>query len=272
VKALKDSPHRVVSMPREPVLPPGPPRTGRYVYAVVLSSQALPERNGRVGIDGQELYAVAEGRVAAVVSNVPNQKIRPERRHLAAHYDVLKWLMKSATVLPMAFGVIADGPKALRRILSLNEASFVEQIRRVQGKVEMGVRACWDVPNIFEYFVSTHPELRALRDQLFRAGAEPSQVDKIELGRMFDRILTEDRLGHTEAVIRILRPYCAEIKENKPRTEREIMNLACLVAQDAQKGFEQGVFEAAKRFDSNYAFDFSGPFPPANFVEVDLRM
>ena len=36
------------------------------------------------------------------------------------------------------------------------------------------------------------------------------------------------------------------------------------------KGFEQGVFEAANRFDSHYAFDFNGPWTPHNFVEVDL--
>ena len=45
------------------------------------------------------------------------------------------------------------------------------------------------------------------------------------------------------------------------------MDLACLVAREGQHRFEQGVFDAAKQFDDNYSFDYSGPWPPYNFAE-----
>ena len=48
------------------------------------------------------------------------------------------------------------------------------------------------------------------------------------------------------------------------------MHLACLVDRDAQKGFEDGVFEAAKRFDNNFAFDFNGPLGAASFCPCRL--
>jgi len=35
-----------------------------------------------------------------------------------------------------------------------NRRAFEEQLERVTGKVEMGLRVAWDVPNIFEYFVN----------------------------------------------------------------------------------------------------------------------
>ena len=57
----------------------------------------------------------------------------------------------------------------------------------------MGLRVSLDVPNIFEYFVNTHPELRTARDRFLGPYRNPSQDDKIELGRMFDRLLNEDR-------------------------------------------------------------------------------
>ena len=66
------------------------------------------------------------------------------------------------------------------------------------------------------------------------------------------------------------RPHCFEARENKPRTEREVMNLAFLVGRDKLKDFEDGVFESARLFDHHYAFDFSGPWPPHNFVDVSL--
>ncbi len=242
---------------------------GRYMYAVI---DVADEREiNAVGIDGGKVYTITDGRVAAVVSDLPCGKIRPERRKLAAHHEVLKCLMAAHTVLPMSFGLIADGSEAVQQILKENGAAFNEQLRHLAGKVEMGLRVMWDVPNIFEYFVDSHAQVRLLRDELFRGGREPTQEDKIDLGRFFDRALSEERQSKTERVISVLGSHCFEIKENKPRNEREVMNLACLVGRDAQKDFEQAVFEAARFFDNHYAFDFNGPWPPHNFIDVAVK-
>lgn len=246
-------------------------KSGRYVYAIVTAPGE--QTYGFTGIDGAPVYAISNGGVAAVVSDVPNDKIRPERRHLAAQQAVLRGLLSQAEgLLPMAFGIIADGPQAIRKILSRNHETFVEQLYRVAGMVEMGLRVSWDVPNIFEYFVNTHSELRAARDRLLGAYRNPSQEDKIELGRLFDRLLTDDREAYTDKVEGILSGYCQEIKRNKCRNESQVMSLACLVGRDAQGRFEEGVFEAAKLFDNNYTFDFNGPWAPHNFVELDFKL
>jgi len=250
--------------------------TGKYLYAIVPSTDSAiwqARNTGQcAGIDGAAVYCISHGPLAVVVSDVPNEKIRPERRRLAAHHNILKSLMKECTVLPMSFGIIADGRNAIQRILSLNEAAFEEHLARLEGKMEMGLRVSWDVPNIFEYLVTTHPELRALRDRFFIGGCEPTQEDKIELGRLFGRILDEDREAHTRAAEGVLDRRCFETKRNKPRDEHEIMNLACLIGRDAQKEFEEGVLEAASLFDDNYCFDFNGPWPPHNFVNLELQM
>jgi hypothetical protein len=211
--------------------------------------------------------------VAAVVSDVLNDKIRPERRHLAAQQAVLKGLLSQAdAMLPMAFGIIADGPKAIQKILSRNHKAFLQQLQRVAGMVEMGLRVSLDVPNIFEYVVNTHPELRAARDRFLGPYRNPSQEDKIELGRLFDRLLNDDREAYTEKVEEILSHYCREIKRNKCRHEGQVMSLACLVPRQAQDQFEEGVFAAAKLFDNNFTFDYNGPWAPHNFVELNLEL
>jgi hypothetical protein len=246
-------------------------QSGRYLYAIVT---APGERSyDLAGIDGAPVYSISNGRVAAVVSNVPNDRIRPERRHLAAQQAVLKELLSQAdAILPMAFGIIADGPKAIQKILSRNHEGFLQQLQRVAGMVEMGLRVLLDVPNIFEYFVHTHPELRAARDRFLGPYRNPSQEDKIELGRLFDRLLNEDREAYTEKVEEILSHYCREIKQNRCRNESEVMSLACLVPRNGQDRFEEGVFAAAKLFDNNFTFDYNGPWAPHNFVELNLEL
>jgi hypothetical protein len=244
---------------------------GHYLYAIV-DGAADRRPFAPSGLEGAEVYALGDSDVAAVVSDLPVQKVRPERRRLAAHHEVLKRLMADHTVLPMAFGLIANSTEAVRRILQLNRGAFDDQLRRVRGKVEMGLHVTWDVPNIFEYALGVHPELGAIRDHLLRGGREPLHEEKIELGRLFERLLTADREEYTEEVIRTLSPHCAEVVANKPRNEREVMSLACLVDRTQLKGFEQGVVEAARFFDDHFAFDYNGPWPPHNFVEIDLRM
>jgi len=172
----------------------------------------------------------------------------------------------------MSFGIIAEGSKAVQEILTRNHDTLARQLQRVAGKVEMGLRVSLDVPNIFEYFVNTHPGLRAARDRFLGPNRNPSQNDKIELGRMFDRLLQEDRETYTDRVAEILSPCCVEIKRNKCRNEGEVMNLACLVPRDGQDRFEAGVFAAAKLFDNNFAFDYNGPWAPHNFVELNLEL
>ncbi len=244
--------------------------SGRYLYAITDTVEH--PICGDIGINGAAVYAVSQGPVAAVVSDITDKRIRPERKNLAAHHGVVKRLLEDTTVLPVAFGTIADSPQAVREILKKNSGAFVEQLDRVRGKVEMGLRVTWDVPNIFEYIVNRHPELAALRDEVMGKQRGPSQEGKIEVGRLFDRLLTQEKERYTETIMEVLDPHCVDIKQNRPRDEREVMHLACLVDRDAQKGFEDGVFEAAKRFDNYFAFDFNGPWAPHHFVDVALEI
>jgi hypothetical protein len=252
-------------------LPSQPAAKGRtYVYAIVTDVQG--RTYGDFGIDGHKVYSIPAGRVAAVVSDLPSGMIRPERSRLAAHQEVLKKLLVEGTPLPMSFGILADSPEAVRKMLSRNQQALLAQLRRVAGRVEMGLRVAWDVPNIFEYFVNTHPELRLARDRLLGGCREVTQEQRIEVGRMFDRLLNEDRDAYTDQVEGILAPRCIEIEQNKCRNECEVMNLACLVERAAMPQFESGVFEAARKFDNNFAFDYNGPWAPHNFIEIDLEL
>jgi gas vesicle protein GvpL/GvpF len=248
----------------------GAARGRTYIYAIIPEAQS--RSFGDFGIDGLKVYSIAAGRVAAVVSDLPVEKVRPERSRLAAHQGILKKLMAEVTPLPMSFGILAESPEAVRKMLSRNQAALLEQLRRVAGKVEMGLRVTWEVPSIFEYFVNTHPELRLARDRLLAGPREPTQEQKIEVGRMFDRLLNEDRDAYAGNVEEILTPHCSEIMRNKCRNEREVMNLACLVERSASAQFESGVFEAAKQFDNNFAFDYNGPWAPHNFVEAGVEL
>lgn len=241
-----------------------------YLYAIIAGGEDRVYE--ATGINQGKVYSLSTGQIAAVVSDVTNDNVRPERARLAAHHEVLKKLMAETTPLPMSFGIVADSPAAVRRMLARNQEVLLDQLQHVAGKVEMGLRVSWDVENIFEYFVNTHPELRIARDRLLGSNCPPTQEQKIEVGRMFDRLLNDDREAHSDLAMGIFASHKCEIKQLKCRNEREVMNLACLVKREAVPQFEAGVFEIAKQFDNNFALDYNGPWAPHNFVNVDLEL
>ncbi len=245
-------------------------RSRKYLYAVVAGG--LETSYDALGINDSPVYSIPDRRVSAVVSDVSYERIRPERRYLAVHQRVLRRLMEETTPLPMSFGMIADGSNEIRKILSLNQEGFYEQLRRVEGKQEMGLRVVWDVENIFEFFVNVHPELRAARDRLREGQRAPTQEDKIELGRLFERTLDADRETYARRVEEIFSRHCREIKRNKCRNEHEVMNLACLVGRESGPEFEAIVLEAAKLFDNDFSFDYNGPWAPHNFIDLNLKL
>lgn len=250
--------------------PPASASAGQYIYAI--ADAAHPPIEEVTGIDGARVRSLSSGVVTAYISNCWREKIRPERAHLAAHQQVLHRLMLDFTVLPMAFGIIADDREAVRTFLDLNQSAFDEQLARVAGRVEMGLRAVWDVPNIFEYFLDLHPELRTVRDRLLGQNREPRHEEKLELGRFFDQLLQEDREAHAATLEEVLSPCCEEIKRLPLHQVQEVANLSLLVERDRQTGLDDAILAAAGRFDNNYAFDVNGPWAPHNFVEMNLEL
>ena len=248
-----------------PVVPA--PKSRYYLYGVVPVATDLTL--GAIGLASGEVSLLRQGAVAAVVSRISGERIRPERRNLAAHAAVLKAFNDCTTVLPMSFGTISASEQSIHDILQRNQEVFVGQLKRVAGRLEMGLRVEWDVPNVFEFIVSHNPELAAERDEMLQGG-QPNRDEMIRVGQQFERTLNRERDRLFHRVEAVLLRHGAEVKRLAPRTEREVLNLACLIARNQQDEFEAVVSEAANGLDSNYLFNLSGPWAPHNFVAITL--
>lgn len=247
-------------------------RGGAYLYAIVPGSE---EKNlGPVGLFEGEVHTVTLDGLAAVVSDLPSvDRLRPERRHLAAHQDVLSRLVEeSDVVLPVSFGTVADSNESIKNMLSRYSDNLKEQMSRVEGKMEVEVHVIWDVPNVFEHMVKMHPELREARDRVFDQKHEPTRDEKIELGQLFERILNEDREALTRKMEEALGPHCSGIKRNKCRNEQEVMRLSCLIPKDGREEFEDVINKAAELFEDYFTIEHSGPYPAYNFIDVRLKI
>jgi hypothetical protein len=243
-----------------------------YLYAVIPGTGE--SELGISGLFDSAVHTISENGLMAVVSEFPSsEKLRPERKHLAATQKVLSHLVKThEVVLPVSFGTVADSAKGIREMLKKYSDDFNSQITRVSGKVEMELRAVYEVPNVFEYLVSKYPELKQDRDQLYKFDEEPTREDKINLGQHFEQVQSLDREELTAEMEKRLGSSCVEVKRNKPRNEKEIMRISCLIDKDGVEGFHDVLSKASDSFDDNLVIEFNGPLPPYNFVEVRVNI
>ncbi|MBI2565817.1 MAG: GvpL/GvpF family gas vesicle protein [Candidatus Schekmanbacteria bacterium] len=250
--------------------------TGWYLYAITAPEATCDLRGltpvaSADGQAGDELRVVRAGAIAFITSAFHGREVRPQRANIAAHHAVLQALMQSSVAfLPVAFGVVAPSLSNLQALLAANEATIAEELDRLAGKVELTLKVSWDVPNIYEFFVFRNPELAELRDRLQNKWGPSSRDERIALGRTFESLLHDARERHRANVEAILENVALEIHEGPVKREEQVMNLTCLVERARATEFEQAVFAAAALFDDNYAFDYSGPFPPFHFVRVAL--
>jgi hypothetical protein len=68
----------------------------------------------------------------------------------------------------------------------------------------------------------------------------------------------------------LLSPACRAISTLPIQGDRQVANLAMLVPRGGVGEFESAVHAAADAFEDDLAFRLNGPWPPHNFVRLEL--
>lgn len=245
--------------------------TGLYVYSFLRAQDQQAIINAKFrGIEDAAIDVLAYADLAVAVSPILAKKIRPQRKFLAAHQEIVTQLSKKWSALPVAFGLIADDEQQIRHILTANQAVLAEQIDRVDGKVEMSVALNWTAENVAKYFVDRYPELAQARDAI--ATGIASRDDQIEMGRTFERLLNTERTECLHKFLAALEPIAAEVDVQPTRQDSEVMRLACLIEREREEAFNQAIYAVAEQFSDDFAISFNGPWPAYSFVKLALSM
>lgn len=242
---------------------------GRYIYGIIRASEA-PRIDADVpnGLNDAELSVIQAGSVAAIVSPSEICRLRPQRRLLAAHQNVVDWISRERSLLPVAFGLIADSEDDVKALLTKHQDVLSTQLDVVDGRIEMTVTLNWAVENIFQFFVDRHQDLREARESLASGNASRDQL--IAVGQLFERLQAEERERLSAEVIAGFEKMTVQVENQPPKDETQIFRAAFLIARNDVEAFESQVYEIAKGFDENFSFSFNGPWPPYSFVKLNL--
>ena len=248
-------------------------QTGCYLYGIIQADDDL--ELGPIGLDHDgepaPVHMLRVGEIGAVVSpHTQCRRVLPRRRNLAPHNNVLGEVMKTTTIVPVTFGHVAESEDEVRSLLSTHHDAFQEELARVDGCVEMKVVMRWDVDNLFAHLVDEDPRLRAMRDELFSPGRDPSHEERFALGQLFEQQHERERTRLRAQLVDELTPVAHRIKRETPREMDQAVQLALLVQRYEVATLRDHIEDLAMCYGDNFVFQVAGPWAPFSFVELSL--
>jgi hypothetical protein len=235
-----------------------------YVYGITAASHpSLPEGMGGVGDPPRPVRILKEGDLAAVVSDAP-EGLRPKRRDLLAHQNVLSEAGAAGCVLPMRFGSVAPDDKSVTGVLAERAEHYKERLRALDGRVEYNVKANHVEEAVLHHVMAGNPEIRALAEANRQAGGG-SYEDKIRLGEMVAAAVKDKEAEDALALQRALEP-AAEAVSVGPESTGWLANVSFLVDRGSAENFLAAV-EQIRTDLPHLEVRLNGPLPPYSFVE-----
>ncbi len=256
---------------------------GCYVYGITRAGLEPPP--DVPGIEPESpVRFIREGALQTLTSDIRVDHYEPaalgERAQdlawiegkVRAHDAVLKELLACGAVVPCRFGTVLRDEQAVRAVLSRHADSLLATLEALDGKKEWGVKvlagrdlrpaaAAEDSPSGRAYFLQKKRNEQA-RSDAARAAREAADACHDELS------------GVAAAATKLPTSERGAAGSRRARGEAEMVsNGAYLVADADAERFHALVAALAERYAPlGLALEVTGPWPPYNFVSLDLSI
>ncbi|MEV5872845.1 GvpL/GvpF family gas vesicle protein [Streptomyces sp. NPDC052101] len=235
-----------------------------YVYGITARTHPAPPADlTGVGEPPGPVRVLTAGELAAVVSDAP-EGLRPERRDLLAHQNVLAETGTAGCVLPLRFGNVAPDDAAVTHVLDERADHYLERLTALDGRVEYHVEAGHIEDAVLHRVMAENAEIRALAEADRRAGGGDHD-DRLRLGELVVAAVRAQAVRDAAEVQARLAPAAAAVGAG-PQSTGGLLDVSFLVARDAARDFLAAV-EQARACHPHLTLHVDGPLPPYSFVE-----
>lgn len=260
-----------------------------YLYGIAKQSEAessLPRVTA--GVDGAALVStIVHGELAAIVSAVPLAEFAAERvRALAQdsewlgrvareHERVVDALQKSLTIVPARLFSVYANDDDIRASLEESQPSILRTLQAVAGCDEFEVRLTFDRAALRKDLSDSLPEIARLTEA--RAAATPGRAYLLErqIAALLKRKVEEAIDGAAEQSFDELRSRASAdtdlstIQLADQNAALAALRRVFLVKRARRDEFLEGV-ERIGALHPEIRVEYSGPWPPYNFVDPDV--
>lgn len=253
---------------RGAALAAAPEERALYVYSIIRVPR--PQQFDAVGMDERwPVRTIHHQDLAAVVSEVPSGTVESTRSNLLAHERVNGAVLHDHTIIPMSFGMVFRSRDDVVELLRSGHDTFASVLDDMHDKLEFGLKVSWNRDAVVRSIEEEDDEVRSLRDEI--AEREGSAFGpRMQYGRLVEAALEQRSRLLVAEFLRRLRDVCVASRCNDTVGERMIMNAAFLVQRRREAAFDRRVKAIAEDFPE-LSFQYTGPWPPYNFVAIRLK-
>jgi hypothetical protein len=248
-------------------------RTGSAVYVYGVAPAPAPRAGaaGGVGDPPAPVRGIEAGALAALASDVPAGWTAARREDVEAHERVLSGVIETGTVIPMRFGVVMDSDEHVRHeLLERHQDEIGELIRRVDGRVQMSLKAFYPADALLREVLIAQPQLKRRSDALRGGPLEGSEGERIALGRDVAEAVDAQRERDERMLIEPLLPLVVDVHVEPGGGDRLALGAQLLVERERRGELDDAVRKLSERHGERFAFRYVGPLAPYSFTDLSL--
>jgi hypothetical protein len=250
-----------------------PQATSFYVYGVIPAAEA-GNWPGADGIDAPDstVRAIVAGELAALVSALPSDRTPGRRDDLEAHRRVLSLSNERGTTIPMRFGIVMDSEDLVREdLLGRHAPEFTDLLRKLDGHVQMTVRAFYAEDGLLREVAESDPEIVRRTAAIHGLSELESRQERIELGEVISERVNARREQDEQLLLDRLAPFATEVRPDPPSSERVALNAQLLVRRDRRGALDEAIGVLTAALKDHLAIRYLGPLPPYSFADLSLE-
>ena len=246
---------------------------GKFIYGFVSTNER--QSLGFMGIDRGEVSIFPYQDVAAVVSDLPFTEFDslPKETlilNLAVYQAVIERVMKGSHIIPVKFGTMIEGEEELKRVLENGYGSIGENLKQMEGKIELNVAAVWsDLETVLKEIGEEEGIKRLKEEAVSKAPDEVFEI-KISVGRLVKESLDKRKEECASLILDVLKKEAEDHCTHAMMDDSMIVNTAFLINKDQQTEFERKVEELDSHFQDTINFRIVGPLPPYSFSTFEI--
>ncbi|MDA2936929.1 GvpL/GvpF family gas vesicle protein [Acidobacteria bacterium AH-259-A15] len=252
--------------------------TGRYLYCIVPGAHRI--NFGPIGIHDSDVFSISHNNLSVIVHECDAKPYDSKDEEVVAkwvlsHEKVIELAMdKFGAVLPFRFNTIIEAADEqevdnhMSNWLTEDQGTIKEKLEKVRGKAEYGVQISWDIESISNEIIREDTEFQSLAKEIEKMSEGLAYMNRHKLESLLKKRLEKKADAYFKRFYSAIKGCVDGVKVEKVKKEPEprqmIMNLSCLVSEDA-RALAKELEKIEKR--EGFFVRFTGPWPPYSFVE-----
>ncbi|GIJ28119.1 gas vesicle protein [Micromonospora qiuiae] len=242
--------------------------TALFVYGIVPSDVEPTENASGVGDPPAEVTLIRQGRLAALVSEIPLDTPLGRPADLRAYQELLDGTAAVAPVLPVRFGTALDGPDGVTDLLATHQDRFAAALDELEGRVQYALHGRYREGEFVAAVLADNPAAADLAEQVRGQPEEVTREQRIRLGELISQAVELSREAETTRLLEALGPLAVASAPRAPSNEMDAGYAVFLVDTERAEEFIAAAEEYAEQRRDLIRARLLGPLAPYDFADA----